>query len=269
MVPILATRLAGSSDLYQQSGRAPFHSINFVTSHDGFTLADLVSYNVKHNEANGEFNADGDNHNFSANHGIEGETVDSVIQALRERQVRNFATLLILAHGVPMLLAGDEMGRSQKGNNNAWCQDNEISWIDWGKLHSNRELFEFFRKLIDFRQLNDLLRPRHFEGEENGERRLTWHGRELKNPDWSETSQSLGMHLQGKPGGTEIYLMANAATEAFVFALPPADKRTPWRRFVDTSLPAALAGSEPGHELPLTNQHEYRIQDHSVVVLVR
>ncbi|MGW8312496.1 MAG: glycogen debranching protein GlgX [Desulfuromonadales bacterium] len=269
MVPILATRLAGSSDLYQQSGRAPYHSINFVTSHDGFTLADLVSYNVKHNEANGEFNADGDNHNFSANHGTEGETNDPAIQALRERQVRNFATLLILAHGVPMLLAGDEMGRSQKGNNNAWCQDNEISWIDWGKLVSNRDLFEFFRRLIAFRQRHDLLRPRDFEGEENGERHLTWHGRALDKPDWSETSQSLGMHLQGSPGEKEIYLIANAAAESADFALPPAVKKAPWRLFVDTSLPATLAGPEPGHELPLTSQRAYQVHEHTVVVLVR
>ncbi len=131
MVATLATRLAGSSDLYQSGGRAPFHSINFVTSHDGFTLADLVSYAEKHNEANGEYNCDGDNTNHSANYGVEGDTADPAVPALRDRQVRNFAALLLLAHGVPMIRAGDEMGRSQGGNNNTWCQDNAISWIDW------------------------------------------------------------------------------------------------------------------------------------------
>ena len=182
MVPVLATRLAGSADLYQEGGRAPYHSINFITSHDGFTLSDLVSYATKHNEANGEFNADGDNHNLSDNHGVEGPTDDPDILALREQQVRNFATLLILAHGVPMLLAGDEMGRSQGGNNNAWCQDNEVSWLNWDNLEDNRDRFRFFRNLIAFRQKHPLLRPQHFEGEESGERRLTWHGREPGSP---------------------------------------------------------------------------------------
>ena len=161
------------------------------------------------------------------------------------------------------------MGRSQKGNNNAWCQDNETSWIDWNKLVCNRDLFQFFRRLIAFRQQNDLLRPRHFEGEENGERHLTWHGRALNKPDWSEASQSLGMHLQGKPGESEIYLIANAAAKSVDFALPPEDKKVPWRLFVDTSLPATLAGPDPGHEQALTDQQAYPVQEHSVVVLVR
>jgi glycogen operon protein len=269
MVPELATRLAGSSDLYQDDGRFPYHSINFVTSHDGFTLADLVSYKTKHNEANGEYNADGDNHNFSDNHGIEGPTDDLSIRVLREQQMRNFATLLILAHGVPMLLSGDEMGRSQGGNNNAWCQDNAISWIDWSDLERNRDLFRFFCNLIAFRQYHALLRPRHFEGEESGERRLTWHGRELNRPDWSKSSRSLGMHLQGQPDETEIYLIANAAVETVVFALPEAEPRGPWRRFIDTALNAEQASCAPGTEQPLAEQSSYQVQSRSVVVLVR
>ena len=127
-----ASRFTGSSDLYQHDGRRPFASINFITAHDGFTLRDLVTYNEKHNEANLEDNQDGDNHNRSWNHGVEGETDDPAINALRERQMRNFLTTLFLSQGVPMLLGGDEIARTQRGNNNAYCQDNEISWIDWG-----------------------------------------------------------------------------------------------------------------------------------------
>jgi isoamylase len=269
MVPVLATRLAGSSDLYQDGGRAPYHSINFVTSHDGFTLADLVSYSEKHNAANGEYNADGDNHNLSANNGVEGPSEDSAINALRARQVRNFAALLILAHGVPMLLAGDEMGRSQDGNNNAWCQDNALSWIDWNDFESNRELFTFFRHLIAFRRHHALLRPRHFEGEESGECCLTWHGFSLHKPDWSEESQSLAMHLQGQPDEAEIYLIVHAAAEAAAFSLPPADGGLPWRRFVDTSLEAGETSCDPGAEAVLGSQKRYRAAGRSVVVLVR
>ena len=269
MVPVLATRLAGSSDLYQKGGRAPYHSINFVTSHDGFTLADLVSYETKHNEANGEYGADGDNHNCSANHGVEGPTDKPAIRGLRERQIRNFAVLLILAHGVPMLLAGDEMGRSQGGNNNAWCQDNPISWLDWGNLEHNRDRFQFFCNLIAFRQQHALLRARHFEGEESGERRLTWHGCELQRPDWSKASHSLGMHLQGQPDETEIYLISHAAEQAAVFTLPDSSRQKPWRRFIDTALEAGQASCAVGYEPEVANQESYQVQGHSVVVLVK
>lgn len=269
MVPVLATRLAGSSDLYQEGGRAPYHSINFVTSHDGFTLADLVSYAEKHNEANGEFNADGDNHNLSANYGVEGPSQDPAICALRDKQVRNFAALLILAHGVPMLLAGDEMGRSQKGNNNAWCQDNPLSWIDWDDLENHRELYNYFRHLIAFRQQHALLRPRHFECEESGGRCLTWHGFRLHQPNWSESSQSLAMHLQGTADEAEIYLIAHAAAKAADFELPAPEKGRPWRRFIDTSFEKGAASCSPGEEPVLRGQKSYRVAGQSVVVLVR
>jgi glycogen operon protein len=269
MVPVLATRLAGSSDLYQSDGRGPYHSINFVTSHDGFTLADLVSYQHKHNEANGEYNADGDDHNFSANYGVEGPTDDAVICALRDQQTRNFAALLILAHGVPMLLSGDEMGRSQGGNNNAWCQDNAISWLDWSNLECNHELFRFFCNLIAFRKQHSLLRARHFEGEESGERQLTWHGSRLNRVDWSKSSHSLGMHLQGRPDEAEIYLISHAAEAAKIFPLPLSSKQKPWRRFIDTALEAGQASCVPGDEPAIADQLNYQVQGHSVVVLVK
>ncbi len=268
MVTTLATRLAGSSDLYQGSGRAPYHSINFVTCHDGFTLRDLVSFTRKQNEANGEFNADGCDHNLSANHGVEGPTSDPEITALRERQMRNFLVLLILAHGVPMLLAGDEMGRTQNGNNNTWCQDNDLGWIDWTDLESNRELFAFCKKLIAFRQSQPLLRPRHFEGEESGDRRLTWHGVKLNRPDWSEISRSLGMYLQGASCEAEIYLIANAGEKTAEFELPEIGGRCRWHRFIDTALSAGGSSSRPGVESVLEDQARYRVAGRSVVVLV-
>ena len=269
MVPVLATRLSGSSDLYQDDGRAPHHSINFVTSHDGFTLADLVSYKTKHNEVNGEYNADGDNNNFSANHGVEGPSGDPAICALRERQLRNFASLLILAHGVPMLLAGDEMGRSQNGNNNSWCQDNDMGWLNWVDLEQNHELYQFFCHLIAFRQQHALLRPRHFEGEENGDRQLAWHGTRLGQVDWSDNSHSLGMHLQGHSDEAEIYLITHAAEDDVDFSLPTSEKQAPWRRFVDTALLSGQSSCVPGEEPEVVDQQSYRVQGRSVVVLVK
>jgi glycogen operon protein len=266
MVPRLATRLAGSSDLYQDDGRAPYHSINFVTCHDGFTLADLVSFADKHNLANGEHNADGADANFSANCGAEGPTSEPHILARRARRVRNFAALLLLAHGVPMWLGGDEFGNSQGGNNNSWCQDNEVGWLDWRGLEQNRALFDFCRHLIAFRQRHAMLRPRHFEGEETGERRLTWHGPQLFKADWSEGSHSLGMQLQGLRGEAEVYLIAHAAAEAQAFALPKLRGGRRWRRFVDTALDPA--SHEPGTEPLLTDQSSYAVAGESVVVLV-
>jgi glycogen operon protein len=268
MVAVLATRLAGSSDLYQEGGRAPYHSINFITSHDGFTLRDLVSYEQKHNEANGEYGADGCDHNCSANHGVEGPTDDPSILALREQQMRNLLTLLILAHGVPMLLCGDEMGRTQHGNNNVWCQDNDLGWIDWTDLERNRGLFDFCRDLIAFRQQHELLRPRHFEGEESGERTLTWHGQQLNRPDWSNASHSLGMHLKGQPDEAEIYLIAHASGLDVDFALPVLNSGLTWRRVIDTALPVGQESASVGAETVLENQKAYRVGGRSVVVLV-
>ncbi|RMD52954.1 MAG: glycogen debranching enzyme GlgX, partial [Nitrospirae bacterium] len=154
----LATRFAGSADLYRDSGRRPYHSINFVTSHDGFTLYDLVSYNKKHNYANGEDNRDGMDENFSWNCGVEGETEDLNIMNLRWRQIKNYATILLLSQGVPMILAGDEFGRTQKGNNNAYCQDNEISWVNWELAEKNNHLLRFFKYLIILRRLHPVFR---------------------------------------------------------------------------------------------------------------
>src|SRR6202035_5925061 len=158
LVGDLAYRLTGSSDLYAHSGRRPYASVNFVTAHDGFTLHDLVSYNDKHNEANGEDNRDGNSNNYSWNHGVEGPTDDPEIITLRERQKRNMLATLLLAQGTPMLLAGDEFGRTQEGNNNAYCQDNEISWVNWNFGEKEVELAEFVRKILVLRQSFPILR---------------------------------------------------------------------------------------------------------------
>src|SRR5205814_958486 len=155
-------RLTGSSDLYESSGRRPYASINFVTAHDGFTLHDLVSYNDKHNEANGEDNADGESHNRSWNHGVEGDTDDVEVVALREQQKRNFLTTLFLAQGVPMLLHGDELGRTQRGNNNAYCQDNELSWVDWEQAREFEHLTEFVQRLSALRRDHPVFHRRRF-----------------------------------------------------------------------------------------------------------
>src|SRR5207249_10259981 len=165
-LPELGARLTGSSDLYQEAGRFPHASINFVTAHDGFTLRDLVSYNDKHNQANGEGNRDGWDENFSWNCGVEGETTDKQVLALRIRQAKNFVATLMLSQGIPMLTAGDEFLRTQRGNNNAWCQDNETSWVDWSRAEANKDFVRFVREMIRFRQRHpDLRRQTFFRGE--------------------------------------------------------------------------------------------------------
>jgi len=190
----LATRLTGSSDLYEHKNSGPLHSINFITAHDGFTLADLVSYSHKHNEANGEENRDGENQNHSVNFSIEGPSDDPAIQTRRLQQQKNLLATLLLSQGVPMLMAGDEFGRTQRGSNNAYCQDNDISWVDWSLLETNRELFEFTKKLIALRHKHPALRRKKFF---TGKGDLEWIAPEGKKVDWHH-SHAIGMHLTGK-----------------------------------------------------------------------
>jgi len=190
----LATRLAGSSDLYKHKNSGPLHSINFITAHDGFTLADLVAYEHKHNEANAEHNRDGENHNDSVNFGVEGPSHNPLIQARRLQQQKNLLATLLLSQGVPMLMAGDEFGRTQKGSNNAYCQDNEISWVDWSLLETNRELFEFTKQLIALRHRHPILRRKKFF---TGKGDIEWIGPDGHEVDWHH-SRAIGMHLTGK-----------------------------------------------------------------------
>jgi glycogen operon protein len=232
-----ASRFTGSSDLYQSDGRTPYASINFITAHDGFTLRDLVSYNEKHNEANGEDGKDGTDDNRSWNHGVEGETDDPAIAALRARQQRNFLTTLFLSQGVPMLLGGDELGRTQRGNNNAWCQDNEISWYDWASADSG--LLEFTKRLIRLRQEHPVFRRASFltgrEVRGSGLPDVWWFrpdGRRMTQKDWQrQDAHSLGVFLNGleipnRTGdGKEIVddsflLLFNAYRDAITFTLP-------------------------------------------------
>jgi len=261
----LATRLAGSSDLYAEHGRQPCHSINFVTSHDGFTLADLVSYREKHNEANGEGNRDGDNNSFSENYGVEGPTRRPDIEAVRDRQIRNMLATLLLSQGVPMLLAGDEARRTQHGNNNAWCQDNDVSWIDWTLIESNASLVRFVRELIRFRRGNPTLRRRSFlvggTSRDGGLPDVEWFGTDGQPIDWQTADGGISCFLAAptperlvagnnlEAGGVEgisrhVLIMAHAESEPRLFSLPQAEsvRSLPWRVFVDT-------GRKPPHEI--------------------
>jgi isoamylase len=269
MVSALATRLVGSPDLYTGNSREPWHSINFVTCHDGFTLADLVSYNEKHNEANGEWNRDGTNDNFSWNCGAEGATDDPEINRLRARQVRNAAALTVLTHGVPMLLAGDELGRTQNGNNNAYCQDNEISWVNWKLAEQNADLLRFFRILISIRKRYKLMRKGTFSpNPKEGDVRIDWHGVHLHQPDWSYESRSLAAHAHGIADGEQknLYLATNAHWEPHTYELPVVPGWV-WARMIDTSQPSPEDINEPGHEVVLANQHDVTVGPRSVVVL--
>jgi isoamylase len=247
-LPELALRLMGSSDLYEHTGRKPWASINFVTCHDGFTMADLVSYNDKHNEANGEGNRDGESTNRSWNCGVEGPTDDPAVLRLRRRQVRNLLASLLLSQGVPMLLAGDEIGRTQRGNNNAYCQDNEISWLDWAR--ADKELLEFTRRLTALRAAHPIFYRRHwFQGRPlhgAGARDIAWYspeGKEMTEADWHVTfAKSVAVLLRGPaPGGDDddstehFYLVLNAHWEPIEFALPDAPPSAPWTRLLDTA----------------------------------
>jgi isoamylase len=258
-----AQRFTGSSDLYQHDGRRPFASINFVTAHDGFTLRDLVSYNDKHNEANLEENRDGDNHNRSWNHGVEGETDDPAINILRERQQRNFLATLLLSQGVPMVLGGDEFGRTQRGNNNAYCQDNEISWFDWELDERQRHLLGFTKRLIDFRKRHPVFRRADFlTGEErlgSGSPDVWWFrpdGRKMTQRNWQlPETQTLGVYLNGaeiptlSPQGAPVIddtflILFNAQPEDVVFTLPAVGYGRRWVHELSTANPDLQPGSE-------------------------
>ena len=240
----LAQRFKGSPDLYDGKAVAIGHSVNFITAHDGFTLADLVSYNRKHNLANGEDNRDGDNHNNSWNHGLEGPTTEPEVLALRRRQQRNLLSTLLLARGVPMLLMGDEVGRSQGGNNNTWCQDSPLGWMVWNENHCDLELKLFLKRVLKLRQalpqlFNPLIQARETtkkHPQDHTDLWRQWHGVDLSKPDWASWSRSVATSLHMGSHGALIWMGFNAHKEALDFELPiPA---SPWTRVIDTSLPA-------------------------------
>lgn len=241
----LATRIAGSSDLYQSSGRSPLCSINFLTSHDGFTLNDLVSFNSKHNNRNGENNRDGDNHNLSWNSGHEGPTRAPRIKQLRERRMKTFVVLLMTSQGIPMICAGDELMRSQKGNNNAWCQDNETSWLDWSMLSSNNGFNRFFRKCIELRKQFRVFRQEDFfisgisAAVVKEETKISWQYLKPGEQNWSHECRGLGFHLESSPSngsGSNFFVMVNSSREDILhFTPPPVPPHTSWRKIIDTS----------------------------------
>ncbi len=239
-VPDLATRIAGSSDLYQESGRKPYNSINFLTSHDGFTLYDLMSYNKKHNFRNGDDNRDGEDWNLSWNSGIEGETGDRQIMDLRFRRVKTAAVILLLSQGTPMFVAGDEFARTQLGNNNAFCQDNEISWLDWSLAETNKGLLRFFRLLIKLRHNHSVFRRRDFFPPEVQSEiaeiqwQLSWPG----HMDWSAENKSLAFFLDGR-GGAEgrddnFFVMLNCGESPKTFHFPFPGRNRNWYYLIDT-----------------------------------
>jgi glycogen operon protein len=261
MVGTVATRLAGSSDLYQANGRLPTNSINFICCHDGFTLNDLVSYDEKHNQANGENNNDGINDNLSWNCGVEGPSDDSAIEVLRSRQIRNFMAILMLSRGVPMFVAGDEVRRTQQGNNNAYCQDNTVSWFDWTLVEQNADLYRFCQLMIQFRKAHAAVRGGQFltAGE------VTWHGTELNNPPWDDPdARTLAMTLAGSGDDPDIHVMFNMYWDSLDFELPP-DRS--WSVAVNTAAQPPGDIVETGSETVLDGT-ACSVQGRSVVVLI-
>jgi isoamylase len=252
MVGRVASRIAGSADIYQASGRLPINSVNFITCHDGFTLYDLVAYNEKHNWANGENNHDGVNENHSWNCGVEGPTDDPAIQQLRRQQVKNFVSILLLSQGMPMIMAGDEVMRTQQGNNNAYCQDNEINWFDWRLVDQNRDVLRFFQHIIAFRKKHACLRRgRFFTGQvnERGLKDLEWHGCELYQPGWEDPESRVLALTLGAPGTqADVHIILNMYWDPLPFALPPVPTRQ-WYRAIDTSRVSPDDITEPGQEV--------------------
>ncbi len=277
----LAYRLTGSSDLYEQGGRKPYASINFVTSHDGFTLHDLVSYNHKHNEANQEDNRDGDNHNISWNCGVEGPTDDAKVNALRAKQKRNFIATLFLSQGVPMLVAGDEMGRTQQGNNNAYCQDSELSWLEWDLSEEDKKFLAFTRRMIQLNKEHHVFRRRHFfqgrliKGTEIKD--ITWltpEGEEMTDDQWQHSyARCIGVWLvgdaleeedeQGRPLVDDTFLLLlNAGADDIKFKLPGSGVL--WQVIVDTSWP-----DDVGDTYFYQSQDSYSLKERSLSLFIQ
>jgi glycogen operon protein len=268
VVPALANRIVGSPDLYEHEQREAEQSINFVACHDGFTLNDVVSYNEKHNEANGEANHDGANDNASWNCGAEGPTDDPKIEELRNRQVKNFLAVTLLSAGAPMLLMGDEVRRTQQGNNNAYCLDTETNWFDWDLVKEHADIHRFVKALLGFRKRRDVL-ARHGEltlTELLNQSRLKWHGVEQNRPDWGGRSHSLAFTVRTLSGRFLLHGIFNAYWEPLKFELPVREGRERWRRCLDTALPSPddITSWDKGM---LIDDTSYVAQPRSVVML--
>ena len=273
------TRITGSSDLYLRDGRKPFHSINYLTSHDGFTLQDLVTYAKKRNSDNGEDEADGHDSNFSSGYGADGPTEDPAMLAVREKQARNFLATLLLSIGTPMLLAGDEFLRTQGGNNNAYCQDNPVSWIDWSLADEHRGHVRFVRELISLRMRHPAFRrPEFYTGKDanyNAIPDISWYDPSGKPPDWARLDQAIAARIDGSRADivadrddNDFFMMFNASVSPIRFQVcaPPTGQR--WHLSVDTALPSPEDIRDPGSEPVLTPQGEYLLAPRSLVLLL-
>ena len=264
-----ADKLVGSPQIYGHKQREAEESVNFVTCHDGFTLNDLVSYNQKHNEPNGEDNRDGTSDNWSWNCGVEGPSDDPAVEVLRNRQVKNFFTVTMLSLGLPMILMGDEVRRTQRGNNNAYCQDNETSWFAWRLIAKHADVHRFVT-LLNSRRLvcdADPAKPRLSLNQLLRMARMIWHGVKLGQPDWNPTSHSLAFTAQARNGNALFHGILNAYWEPLDFELPPPSEGDEgWRRWIDTSLDSPQDIVE-WSTAPLVTVPTYRAEPRSAVVL--
>jgi isoamylase len=264
MLGLFAQRLCGSADIYEIFGKGPCDSINFVTCHDGFTLNDLVSYRQKHNEANGENNRDGADENFSDNYGVEGATTDILIESFRKRQIKNFLLTLLVSRGVPMLLGGDEFRRTQQGNNNPYCQDNEISWYDWNELKKHQEIYRFTKGMIAFRQAHPVLCKEEFYKDTD----IKWFNQQGVLPDWNNpNSKELACLIDENELGS-IYMMFNAGNNDFDFVLPALQKNLGWYLVIDTSQETLQDMYAANKELFLEDLKTYHLINHASAILL-
>ncbi len=272
MAATVASKLSGSSDIYQHSRHTPLNSINFITCHDGFTMMDLVSYNEKHNFANGEDNRDGNDGNDSWNHGVEGATDDPGINEFRKREIKNFISILMLSQGVPMILGGDEFGRTQQGNNNTYCQDNKLNWFDWQLTEKNNDLLHYFTEMIKLRRsLSSLRRYSFYDGKainSRGMRDIEWHGCRLLAPGWNDPecrvlAFTIASFVESEP---DIHVMLNMSMENLDFEIPQIDTFE-WLRSADTSLPSPQDIVDI-RKANVIVEKSYNVKAHSSVILV-
>jgi isoamylase len=264
MMALFASRICGSSDLYQGSGKGPASSLNFVTSHDGFTLNDLVSYKQKHNDENGEYSRDGTDANYSDNCGVEGPSDDPIVEGMRNRLIKTFLLTLFIARGVPMLLGGDEFRRTQRGNNNAYCQDNEVSWFDWNLVEKHKEIQRFTRGMIAFRRAHPVLRREDFYTDAD----IKWFAQNGTSPDWMNPQQRSFASLILGQTEPDLFLMFNADIRSVDFAIPVLAESKIWRLAVDTSRAAPEDLYEAGKEPSMQGQISFRVEPRSSAILL-
>lgn len=266
-----ATRVSGSSDCYNHDGKSPFNSINFITCHDGFTLNDLVSYNYKHNDENGEKNRDGADENFSYNHGFEGECINPKIELVREKKIKNFFLYLFTSQGIPMMLYGDEVRRSQNGNNNVYCQDNILSWMDWSLVEKNKALFRYVKLLIELRKQNSCFTKNGFfnsNNDDNSALQIQWYDTNAKTPIWEQMNRFLAFKLSNKHENKDFYIATNTDIYDLTITLPSLTGNKKWYRIVDTSFESPNDILENQKEELLKEQKRYVLVSTSSIVLI-